>query len=1244
MLLQRSKLAATKVERPRLVPPWSVALLGTLVVGVLAMIFPHKALVNRVLEAPQNEITEAYLVNLLRTDPDNPRLGLLLARQQMNAGLHDKLAETIAHLLASPDPATRLEATWLQWGADELRYQRLDADAAERAELRDLLRLRLRELAKLDWSEDMLIEIARRAITFGDTALGLNLLDRIAASNAGRSAYGYAEAARTALAAGEYRAAGRFFLIASRRATTPLEQRNYFVDGMLALQSGDLVREALEQAEAELAATPSLEASTKVLELLVRFARSVRRPDLADKYARKLLRLSLLEQWQRQRLAEEHGLRWQPVNESGGGPRLPFDDRIYTLGFDAFLDNRKLEDAWQVAASAVRQAPEHTGWRERLARVSEWTGRPGMALTHWLHVARSTGSDEAWQAVLRLAPGLFDDEALRPALEYQLRRQPGNATLIAELVATHERLGKPRDAMRFLEGIFRQQPQPALLATMAELAERMGDEERALALWQRYAGMVRLSPAQAVHVASLQLTRGEPAAALNTLEDVEETAAAGSAYWRLRGDLAMQLGRDEKAAAAYRQAIAGGEAIARDHESLARLLLEEHPLEAARVSADGWLRFRNERLLLQALGLYATAGRWPDIGRIMHSLSAEELAHFRQQPAFLRYSAQYHIAIGQRSHGIADLDAALARAPDDGEIQQALLWLLIDSGEGARLRALIAAREPEWQQEPAMHDVLAAAYLALSLPDVALRRYLTPHLAAHRSDFLWLMNYADALEQNQAADRAWHLRRQLLLDEQRLQRLRSASERRPQGVNEQARLRQMARARLLMLKHPGDPAYATLRELLRLDRAADGQLTASGRDAALGWLLDNEQFDTARGWLWQQYARTTARPMWAEMRLAIEGSDRVRAGELLDEHAPLIPRNDRVEAARLVRDLRLAQSEAFDAQSELADDAPLHLQLAETLLAHSYHLGGSIRQAEIGKVDERNIAIRGRIPLASNLSLELESGRIERNNRDREAIGVTPDETYTVARLNWQHAEGKTRVTVAERDSFERYNPVLVEHERTLPMRMSTTLALGLDQPANESAALRVAGMKDTASLALSYRPSRFDRISITRRHDRFSTQTGSELGSGHVWEVEYAHALRSEPRSLEVSTFWSQHRYGRRAGSVGARLNPLRPIDDDDETPLGTDFFMPRSFIFRGIRLSTDMNFEEDYTRAWRPYASVARTWHSTEGPGYDLAAGIAGSVFGADHLSLGWRMSRGGTRSDGLVREFGITYRQHF
>src|SRR5256885_10281006 len=90
-----------------------------------------------------------------------------------------------------------------------------------------------------------------------------------------------------------------------------------------------------------------------------------------------------------------------------------------------------------------------------------------------------------------------------------------------------------------------------------------------------------------------------------------------------------------------------------------------------------------------------------------------------------------------------------------------LMWLLIDTQNAAALKLLLAAAEPVWARDADMHGALAAAYMTLSRPAVALERYLKPHRAEHADDFLWMMQYADALEQNQQADRAWSLRQQL---------------------------------------------------------------------------------------------------------------------------------------------------------------------------------------------------------------------------------------------------------------------------------------------------------------------------------------------------------------------------------------------------------------------------------------------------------------------------------------------------
>ena len=1254
MLLQRSKLAAGTAERPRLASPWSIALLGTMLLTVLAAIYPHQTLVRRVIEAPTNELTEAYLTNLLRTDAENPELRLVLARNQLQAGLYDRVRKTLEPALSVNSAHTRQKAIWLIWQSEEARYRRLPADSPLRAEALRGLRIQLAEIAGEEWDDHALAEIARKALAFGDTRLGLSLMTRLAERNDGQDTRWYAEAAEVALASAEYRAAAEFYLIAGERALTLAEQRRHFLQAMRTMQSGNLIPEALAMAERQLASHAALANDGEILELLVRFARAARRPDLADKYARRLLRLSLLEQLRRERLAASGfdaaprrvALNGQATGTAApSGPQVPFDDRIYTLGYEAFLDNRNLEDAWKVAVSAVRQAPDSPVWRKRLAQVSEWTGRPQIALEHWEHLAHNTGSSEAWQAVLRLAPGLFDDRALRAALQHQLTRQPDDARLWAELLAVYERLGDPQGAMRFLEQTYARTRQPSLLEQMAELAQRAGDDDLALRYWQRFIDAAGVTPARAVRVATLLLLRARPDDALTLLERAQgEARPEDIAFWRLTAELAQAARKDASAIDAYRRLTGHADAEERDYEALRQLLQPGFPLEAAQVASAAWRRFGDPAQFVYALGHFAVSERWPEMGRLLGELDASQRDAMRQKPEFLQLAAQYHLQGGARERARQYLETAVRLAPENTDIRNALLWLLIDGNDSDALRNLLATHESDWQKVPGLHDALGAAYLALSLPEVALRHYYTPRLAEHRDDFLWLMNYADALEQNQESERAWQLRETLLADAGRRQMAPEAP-----STENLDRLRRAALTRLQLSQRQGDAGLSALRELLRLDhgsREAWRELSPAARDVALAWFQERGEHSAARGWLWQQYARLASRPAWAEVALALAERDREAAGRLLERRGANLAPQGRISLAGEIGDLSLVQSEAFDVQDRQQADDPLHLQLSDALLAHSDHAGGAYVRRELGTLVETDASAHLHLALSPRLALDLTAGRIARSDLDTTAVGVAPDETYRSIRLGWRDADGETRLSVEDRHSFSGYTPVLLEREQRIDNRLSLNLALGIQQPANESVALSVAGLKDRASIGLNYQPDRSSRLSIGYLRDDFSTQTGTAIGHGKTWQIEATHALRSEARSLEASAFWSDHRFSRceNRNIFDARLNRLLPAGIESATDLGADFFLPEDFRFYGIRLSTDTRFERDYTRTWRPFATIARTWHSQLGPGYDLAAGIAGSVFGGDHLSLGWKLGKSGSTTGGHVREIGLTYRIHY
>jgi hypothetical protein len=213
-------------------------------------------------------------------------------------------------------------------------------------------------------------------------------------------------------------------------------------------------------------------------------------------------------------------------------------------------------------------------------------------------------------------------------------------------------------------------------------------------------------------------------------------------------------------------------------------------------------------------------------------------------PEYLRLMGSHHQNAGRLAVAREHLQAGLAASPDSTDMQTALLWLLIDSNDAVALRELLARHEVAWSRQAAVHNALASSYQALSQPQVALERYLTPQLQARQDDFLWMMNYADALDQNQQFDRAWHLRRHLLRQQWRqlAQQVPNAQGRpelvRAQWLTQQGldATQRVARARLQITQNPGDPAYAVLRELMRLDLDDQGQLSNAAAETAIGWL------------------------------------------------------------------------------------------------------------------------------------------------------------------------------------------------------------------------------------------------------------------------------------------------------------------------------------------------------------------------------------------------------------------------
>lgn len=1230
MLLPRSRLAAAAPKRARLMPPWLIALLGLMLLVALVAIYPFKALVERITTARKSDpLTIAYVRNLLRADPGNQEL------------------QRAWKLLTAPPPTPDGPASRSPEGI-RLAWQRLlDREAALRLmapgsplqlTLAAEVRQDLHRLADEPLEHALLIELFRKAQAYDEEALAQQLFLRVESERPDLGAHWFGEAAAQVLGDGDYRVAAKLYGVARARSANLEDERRYFTRQIGALRGGELMVPAVEAAESQLG---SLAKDKETLLFLVELFRAANRPDLAEKYTRMLLRLSLEDMVAPQTLlaALNAGVRRTAATESSADELPPLDERIYRSSYDVFLANRRLEDAFALANAAVKRWPDDSAWRERLARVSEWTGRPRIALEQWRTLARQ-GNAAAWSGVLRLAPGLMDDEALVEAQRWQLTQRPGDTALVKSLAEALERLGRPKEALAILREHQKRHPSRGLAELAGQLAERSGSHEDAIRQLRAANSAGGYTGDRVNRLAVLLLLANRRSEAWDVLRaarpSIPESDPQYDTYLRLLAEVARTQQDDEVAASSLKNVVSRGKGTEYDYSVLSTLLRDSLPLESALVAEEGWKQFRKPYLLLSSLGTLARLARWADMGRLFASLNQTDLAAFSEEPEFLRLRSQYFQYTNRYAAARRDLERALGMDPESLRLRESLLWLLIDSYDGDALRKLLGRVERDWSRDPDLHDALAAAHVALSEPRAALT-YLTPQLPSRKNDFLWVMQYAETLEQNGEVDRAWQLKQAIW--KKAAWRINGARRDAPPQALEAA-LR-AARMRLAAAGRGGDGHFALLRTLLRGDRGGASSLDSAEKELVLAWFQEMEQPTAARAWLWSRYARTLAHPLWARISSALNEEDRDALAGLLDLYATRFPRYDRVTGAERVGRGRDAQTFAFEALDAQPHDDLSHQQVRETLLGNAHRLGLGFITRDVGVLSERERQVGLEWSLRPGLTLLLGAGNTARISRDAAVLAWVPAaETWSRAGLAWRTETQTTQVFAEARSGMAGYNPVRLSTSRALPGGVSLDASLGYRAPATESAALRVAGTRDYVEASLGVPLSGRDRITLDLGAQRFNTQFGDPLGNGRRVAIEFDHALRLEQPDLHVSAFARRYTFSSRDGGIDPRLQALVP--EGASAQVAT--FVPLGFSLFGLRASTGLGLNETYTRAVRPFLSSSLVHNSVTGAGWGLSAGLTGSVLGNDQVTVGWLYDRGGSSAYNRTRELGLRYQLFF
>ncbi|KAF1041246.1 MAG: hypothetical protein GAK35_03442 [Herbaspirillum frisingense] len=1306
---------------------------------MFALVYPKVSLQQRLEVANASgradQLTVEYLKVFLKAQPDNAALRSELVKQMIGLGQFAEARQHLALLQMGSDPAARLDAAWLEYRIRQQEAFALPEKSPERARMIADLRGQLQQLMTYPLTAQQWLSLSQDALALGDTEAARVAFSRLLADQS-TAAMPYADVVRLgkeSLGMGDYRSSAAFYLLAMKSAGSLETRRDHFLTALRTLQAGGLYQEALAAADANIGA---LAGDKQTLLFLTKLAQAANRPDAAQRYVKQLLQLSmslrgvplaaagegayaqahfqsmrdftrslrltqaLLHAPHELRLRMRDALREGRIQRTAGTPearpagdlsqpsaaemaasrdiaRLPFDDEIYTLAYNVFLGNRNLLDARLLAQSAVRQRPDSAAWRKRLAEVSEWSGVPEQATPQWLAYARLSNDEAAWDNVLRIAEGTFEQEILVEALQHKMQVEPGNPKWLNQLVAQYENIGQADRAATLLEASLRKSAgrgqavateRNAEMDALARLYLRMGRDADALTLLGQQRREFGATAGNALLAANQLYLNGHIEQAMDILNDAASAAPAGNTdFWRAYAEVARFLEHEKEARFGYDKLLASNKADEGDISNMMGVIQEEQPRAAAELAEFGFRRTGVPNFAVQALTYRQRINDLDGAQAFIDSITPQQNAALEKNVPYLTVRATVKQLRRDLPGARADMAMALALRPRSAEVRAELIWILIAGRDTELLKRALTLWSGEAESLSQLWGPFAAANMSLNRQDVALhwfRKSGFPH-----NDYLWLMSYAEALDATVQPDLAWRIRRRAWFELRDPQVLRNI----PPTQLREWRDRLAALAPLFMQSDAGlrvmqallksdaakltqapdknlPPAdgQALLKEMeaaarrdadergeregiaVRLDKGPDAlfartadsgqrprddaRLSSSVRELALAYAMNQGESDLARAWLATRFARELDKPLWGELALALAADDRQGLNAMLDNLADWLPMYDRVEAARVAGRIPLAQTLAFDQLERLPADDELHARLTNLVTDEPAKFATGYTSSR-----EFPLATK-RFDLATGFALtpgtRLNFGYTERHQSIDDTTlldGVPSVDRLFELSLRRRIEDGFVSMALQHRDAMASFNGLRLEFSKQLTPKLTLSGNGGMNLMSTESALMRVGSKRTGGELNLNVQLSRTEYVRMGGGFQRYYTQAGTSLGSGRTVNLEAGTHFRVEYPNLTLRAYVNDARFSD-YGASDDQIARLVPAGNDP-----TAFrYMPLDSRVWGVSLGAGTVVESNYTRAWRPFAEVGMTRTSDIGWGRNLRAGAAGSVAGQDVLSV--------------------------
>ncbi len=894
-------------------------------------------------------------------------------------------------------------------------------------------------------------------------------------------------------------------------------------------------------------------------------------------------------------------------------PHELYNTADYTLAFHVFLNDHKVADACGIAVAAVRARPHNLLWRRRLARTALWLGHQRLALRELSYLALH-GDAAALKPSIALASGLSAFTRLTTLLALKLRTAP-NRHLIIAMSGIYQLQGHPRRAIALLQWALRTRPRRRYLWEIAVLYQTLGENRREMAVLKRYERRYGPSARDLLAQASLLYLAGHTGAAYHLLYRYRHDIAGHNfAYWHTLGALAWLYQNFPVARQASGILYQEGLATRADLVHLVLLSKRRHPRTAFVMAETGLRRYKRPFFFFAMLSIAEQQGSRRLLIKTFATVTPAERRILMANPYYWTGYARYFALQGENARAERAYRAALTKFPDDDAIMASYLWFLVDTGHARELARVLPRWAPWVDHDRTLWTPYGLSYLALNNPRLA-RPYFFALLRRAPGDPSLLLACADTLRKEGRTGEAIQLERRawnIIATHPRLQAARNV-------LRERARL-----------------AYdlAIAPRTVPLMQALGTHSQSGGRSAILSYALTHSAYPLARLWL-LTYPAHDHHPPWARLTVALAYHNATAIAHLLATDSDVLPRTDRVTAARRIGEQSRAQSMAFNSLSESREDWPLVRQDRRLLLAGADNIAGRfqvLRSSGFAAIMSR---VRSRYFLTADFMIAVEANNNSQRVTDPSLIAMVPaSDRSTQVTLATQQTSGHYALNIGERTALTHF----LYGEIAYGTRLSADTRMQVTGRWNERAydlpSLYIGGTRSGFTVRTESAWTPRDATSARLAYRRLAAQGGGFLADGEIGALDYAHKIDLDYPDFTIGGGVEVTRY------QGTTILPpqLLPLVPNGESGLG--FFVPQSFVQGSLDFRFGTRYLRHYAPDLRPFADLDVFENSVTHAGYDLTVGVALPVFGPDHLAFYYYRGQGGVGINNRTQYVGMRY----